>query len=44
MQSVMQIVARLRDDRIFAAGYHNIRLASTRVGTDNGAEFVIECR
>ncbi len=46
MQSVMRVVATLHDDSLFAAGYRNIKLASTRVleGSDGGAEFVIECR
>jgi Tfp pilus assembly protein PilN len=46
MQSVMHVVATLHDDSLFAAGYRNIKLASTRVleGSDGGAEFVIECR
>ena len=46
MQSVMHIVTTLHDDPVFAAGYQNIKLASTRVseGSDGGAEFVIECR
>ena len=36
----------LHNDSQFAAGYANIKLASTRVseGSDGDAEFVIECR
>jgi Tfp pilus assembly protein PilN len=46
MQSVMRVVSMLHDDVAFAAGYQNIKLASTRVseGSDGTAEFVIECR
>ena len=46
MQSVMRIVTMLHGDPVFAAGYQNIKLASTRVseGSDGGAVFVIECR
>ena len=46
MQSVMRIVSKLHDDSLFAAGYENIKLASTRVseGPEGAAEFVIECR
>ncbi len=46
MQSVMQIVSTLHNDSTFAAGYSNIKLASTRVSetADGSAEFVIECR
>ena len=46
MQSVMRVVTMLHNDSQFAAGYSNIKLASTRVseGSDGDAEFVIECR
>jgi hypothetical protein len=46
MQSVMQIVGNLRADSIFAAGYQNVRLTSTRLSDagDGSAEFVVECR
>ena len=46
MQGVMQLVSALRRDSLFAAGYQNVRLASTRVSEGGGsaAEFVIECR
>jgi len=46
MQSVMRVVTLLHDDSLFAAGYTNVRLATTRVseGSDGSAEFVIECR
>lgn len=44
MQGVMKIVASLRADSAFAAGYHNIRLASTRISEDGSATYQIECR
>jgi hypothetical protein len=45
MQDVMGVVARLREDSLFARGYRNVRLASSRVLEDAGAaEFTIECR
>ena len=46
MQGVMKIVSALHDDSVFAAGYRNIKLTSTRAAEGSGAnaEFVIECR
>lgn len=44
MQSVIQIVSAMQHDSVFAAGYSNIKLASTRVSDAGGAEFVVECR
>lgn len=46
MQGVMQLVAALHRDSLFAAGYRNIRLSSTQIseGTATTAQFVIECR
>lgn len=44
MQNVMNIVATLRRDSVFAAGYRNIKLASTKIDQGGLAEFVIECR
>jgi hypothetical protein len=45
MQDVMRVVAHLREDSLFARGYRNVRLASSRVLEDAGsAEFTIECR
>ena len=44
MQGVMKIVAALRADSTFKAGYRNIRLASTNVGEDGSASFEVECR
>lgn len=46
MRGVVQLVSALHADSLFASGYENIRLASSRVSEGNGtvAEFVIECR
>jgi hypothetical protein len=46
MQGVMQLVTALHRDSVLAAGYRNIRLASTQIseGTATSAQFVIECR
>lgn len=45
MQQVMSFVNTLSRDSVFAAGYNNIRLVTTRAAsTGDGAEFVIECR
>jgi len=46
MRGVVQLVSALRADSLFASGYQNIRLASSRVSQGSGAvaEFVIECR
>lgn len=45
MQSVMAVVNLLHRDSLFASGYQNVKLASTRVLEEGGtAEFVIECR
>ena len=46
MRGVMGLLAALHDDSLFAAGYGNIRLASTRVAEGAGeiAQFTIECR
>src|SRR5262245_8375924 len=44
MQNVMNIVASLRRDSVFATGYRNIKLASTKIDQGGLAEFVIECR
>ena len=44
MEGVMKIVATLRADSVFRAGYHNIKLASTRLTEEGSAEFEIECR
>ena len=45
MRGVVQLVGVLHADTLFASGYRNIRLASSRA-TEGGAvaEFVIECR
>jgi hypothetical protein len=45
VQEVMGFVNRLSRDSVFAAGYRNIRLVSTRaLAAGDGAEFVVECR
>jgi hypothetical protein len=46
MRGVVQLVSALHADSLFASGYENIRLASSRVSEGSGAvaEFVIECR
>jgi hypothetical protein len=44
MQSVMRIVSTLHDDSLFAEGFQNVKLSTTRVSEGTGAEFVIECR
>jgi len=46
MRGVVQLVAALHADTAFAAGYQNIRLASSRISEGSGpvASFVIECR
>jgi hypothetical protein len=46
MQGIMQFVNQLHADSVFAVGYRNIRLASTRTIEEGGSmtEFVIECR
>jgi hypothetical protein len=45
VQQVMGFVNQLSRDSVFAAGYHNIRLVSTRALSEGeGAEFVVECR
>jgi hypothetical protein len=45
VQQVMGFVNRLSRDSVFAAGYHNVRLVSTRaLAEGEGAEFVVECR
>jgi hypothetical protein len=46
MRGVVQLVNSLHADSLFAAGYKNIRLASSRVSEGSGAvaTFVIECR
>jgi Tfp pilus assembly protein PilN len=46
MRGVVQLVNALHTDKTFAAGYQNIRLASSRITEGNGpvAAFVIECR
>ena len=44
MQGVMTIVASLRADSVFAGGYHNIKLASTRISEDGSTTYQIECR
>lgn len=45
MQSVMAVVNALHRDSLFATGYQNVKLSSTRVVEEGGtAEFVIECR
>ena len=46
MRGVVQLVSALHADSLFASGYQNIRLASSRVSDAGGpvTEFVIECR
>jgi hypothetical protein len=46
MRGVMALESALRGDTTFAAGYANVRLASTRIlgGGDPATEFTIECR
>ena len=45
VQQVMTFVSALSRDSVFAAGYRNIRLVTTRTAPQgDGAEFVIECR
>lgn len=45
MAQVAAFVNTLTRDSVFAAGYRNIRLVTTRASAENdGAEFVIECR
>lgn len=45
MQQVLSFVATLSRDSLFAAGYPNVRLVTTRASASGeGAEFVIECR
>ena len=45
MQGIMQLVATLRADPLFAAQYRTIKLAESRIGgSDVPAEFRIECR
>ena len=45
VQQVMGFVNQLSRDSVFAAGYRNIRLVSTRALSEgDGAEFVVECR
>ena len=45
IQQVMSFVNTLSRDSVFAAGYHNVRLVTTRAASGTtGAEFVIECR
>jgi Tfp pilus assembly protein PilN len=46
MRGVVQLVTALHADSLFASGYQNIRLASSRISEGSGpvAEFVIECR
>jgi len=45
VQQVMSFVNALSRDSVFAAGYRNVRLVTTRATNDGaGAEFVIECR
>ncbi len=46
MRGVMDLVAALRADSAFTAGYRNVRLASTRIneGLTAMAEFVVECQ
>jgi len=46
MRGVMNLVSTLHADSAFAAGYQNIKLASTSIseGAGSNAEFVIECR
>lgn len=45
MQAVMEFVNTLSRDSVFAAGYTNVRLVTTRANANgDGAEFVVECR
>ncbi len=46
MRGVMALLTALHDDSLFAAGYANIRLTSTRIAEGAGgvAQFTIECR
>jgi hypothetical protein len=45
VQLVMGFVNQLSRDTVFASGYRNVRLVSTRALSEgNGAEFVVECR
>lgn len=45
MQQVLSFVATLSRDSLFASGYSNVRLVTTRASASGeGAEFVIECR
>ena len=45
MQAVMEFVNTLSRDSVFAAGYTNVRLVTTRANASgDGAEFVVECR
>jgi hypothetical protein len=45
MSQVMSLVGTLSRDSVFSAGYHNVRLVTTRTSNDgDGAEFVLECR
>jgi Tfp pilus assembly protein PilN len=44
MESVMRVVNVLHRDSVFAAGYQNVKLASTRIAEGGHVEFVIECR
>ncbi len=46
MKGVMNIAGVLRADPVFARGYENVRLSSTRIlsGPDALTEFTIECR
>jgi hypothetical protein len=45
MQQVLAFVGTLSRDSLFASGYRNVRLVTTRASaTGESAEFVIECR
>jgi hypothetical protein len=46
MRGVVQLVSTLHGDSLFASGYENIRLVSSRVATGSApvVEFEIECR
>jgi hypothetical protein len=45
LQQVMALSRALSRDSVFAAGFHNVRLVTTRTSSGpDGAEFVIECR
>lgn len=45
MQQVLAFVGTLSRDSLFASGYSNVRLVTTRAAASGeGAEFVIECR